>query len=290
MSATLLCFVCNTRLDPLLKEAGVHLLCEPVGEPVDDTVDDHVTELFTIISDAITNQPRSLQTRIGPSEIGIPCNRRIGYKLAGTPESNKRGVAFKPWIGTQAHEGMAMIMTNASLATEDARWIVEGKVTVGEVDGVPITGSADLFDKRAGIVFDWKFTTKNKIRETYRPHGPGDQYRIQAHLYGRGFAAKGHDVKHVAIIFMTRDGDFADRYVWSEPYDEQIALDALARVDGIAAALRLMGPEKAIPALPMAESHCTFCPYFKANSTNPVVACPGIDKPTKPSPLLSLIA
>ena len=66
------------------------------------------TELFSIIEQAIAHQPRTLQTSIGPSEIGNPCDRRIGYKLAGTQPVNGVGaVNWKAFVGTALHEILA---------------------------------------------------------------------------------------------------------------------------------------------------------------------------------------
>ena len=47
------------------------------------TPDVLASELLAIVHDAIVGQPRSRQKRIGPSELGNPCDRRIGYRLAG---------------------------------------------------------------------------------------------------------------------------------------------------------------------------------------------------------------
>lgn len=236
------------------------------------------SEIFGILQSAIARQPRSLQTRIGPSEIGVPCDRRIGHKLAGTQPSNRvDDVAWKAFIGTAVHSMLADIMALAEIsrfheADSDTkpRWHVEEKVSPGfAIDGIDIDGSCDLFDEENGAVWDWKITTRNKIRETYKPDGVGDQYRIQAQAYGRGWARQGFDVKTVGVIFLTRDGEFSDRHVWSEPYDEQIVTTAIGRVEGIKAAIDGLGPEIALPLLATGPAYCRFCPYF---STRPATS------------------
>ena len=40
-----------------------------------------------LIVDAANNAPRSLQKRIGPSEVGDPCERKLSYKLLDWPEA-----------------------------------------------------------------------------------------------------------------------------------------------------------------------------------------------------------
>lgn len=246
------------------------------------TPDEFVTEIFTEVRDAILNSPRSLQVKIGPSEIGNPCARRIAYKITGQPEVNTRGVAWKPFVGTAIHEQMATIMAAAEIKRfqddPDAtpRWRVEERVTVGQINGVDITGNADLYDQHRGVVYDWKFVG-NRALEKYRANGPGEQYRTQAHLYGRGFASQGLPVHHVAVVFMTRDGEFKDRVLWHEPYDEQVAIDALERASTIAGAMELLGAADALALIPATESWCGNCPYFKAGSSDLTVACPGVD-------------
>ena len=40
-------------------------------------------EIQSIVAHQILHQPRSLQTRIGPSEIGNPCDHCLAARLAG---------------------------------------------------------------------------------------------------------------------------------------------------------------------------------------------------------------
>jgi hypothetical protein len=241
------------------------------------------SELFGIIEQAIAHQPRSLQRRIGPSEIGVQCDRRIGYKLAGTPEVNRVGdVNWKAYIGTAIHEQFANIIARseadalADPAWNGQRWHVEEKVSPGlTLDGVDIDGSCDLFDAHNGAVWDWKITTRNKIRETYRPSGVGSQYEVQAQLYGHGWARKGYEVRSVGVIFFTRDGEFSDRHVWHQPYDPDVAARAIARVTGIQNAIDGLGPDMALPLLATGDAYCRWCPYYSARAANDSRSCAG---------------
>lgn len=277
----MICPSCNEEMDEALSRMGLAL--HPTCDALDLDPDLVVTDIFTTVADHIANQPRNHQKMIGPSEIGHPCTRRIAYKLAGTPEVNSRGVAWKPYVGTSVHEQVANIMareevTRAAAEEFAQRWHVEERVSVGEIDGEEVTGSCDLFDAHGGIAWDWKFTSTNMIRRTYKPKGPGDQYRVQAHLYGRGWQRAGHPVKHVGVIFLTRDGEFTDRFVWHEPYDEQVAVDALARVETIAVGLRVHGPEVMLPLMPAVEAYCGNCPFYNPLSQDLTKSCPGVDK------------
>lgn len=270
----------------------------PVHTPVDNVpptaldMDIVRDELLWAITDAITSHPRSQQKRIGPSEIGHPCARRIGYKLLGHPEANdRRGVPWKPTIGTAVHTWLESVFTgvNDKLGMDD-RFLLEQTVDVGEIGGEAITGHCDLFDVATGAVIDWKCVGPKQLLK-YKKSGPGDQYRVQAHLYGRGWARQGRRVDHVAVMFLPRDGELKLSYLWHEPYDEQVALDALTRADGIAKLTGAAGAA-ALSVLPTADAYCQYCPWFKPGSKDLAGAgCPGDPKATAPSSsITSLIA
>lgn len=234
-------------------------------------------ELLKAIATAIDNQPRSLQTQIGPSELGTPCARRLGHKLAGTPAARTQSAPWRPTVGTAVHQWLAGVIE----AQPVGRWLVETSVWVGDVDGQMITGSSDLFDLETNTVIDWKVVGPGSLKE-YRAavnagRCPDETYRKQLHLYGRGFTQLGDGlpVDRVAIVFLPSAGELGDTVIWSEPYDEQVALGALARADGIAAGLRLIGPDLIIPQLAAAEAHCGHCPWFVPGATELTRECPG---------------
>jgi hypothetical protein len=279
---------CTTCHEPLGEESRPQ---HPTCRALDVAGDDVAAELFGIMRAGIIGQPRSAQRMIGPSEIGVPCDRRLGYRMAGTEQVNRTDeVAWKPFIGTAAHEQFAdMLARHEASAVRDTgqRWHVEERVSVGTVMGVPVTGTCDVFDAHTGTVADWKFTTRNKIREDYRTHGPGEQYRVQAHLYGRGWQRAGYEVRTVMILFLTRDGEFTDRHVWHETYDEQVAVTALERLSSIATAIEHLGPEFTLPTLPTADAWCRYCPWFKASSTDISRSCPGHPQEAQVPPSLT---
>jgi hypothetical protein len=87
------------------------------------------------------------------------------------------------------------------------------------------------------------------------------------------------------IAFLPRNGELADAHIWHEPYDEQVAVDALQRLAGIDLTTRMLGV-KALPLLPTADAWCVHCPFFLANSTDLERGCPGdpASNATKPQP------
>lgn len=248
-------------------------------------------ELTAVIATAITQHPRSLQQQIGPSEIGTPCARRLGHKLAGTPAAREQSPAWRPTVGVATHEWLAdTFRADNARYTPDERWLVETSVWVGDVDGVMITGSADLYDARMQWVIDWKIVGPGSLKKyraaVNRGDCPSEQYRTQLHLYGRGFTqlGAGLPVDRVAIVFLPSAGELTDAVVWDERYDEQVALDALARADGIAAGLRLVGPDAILPQLATSDAHCAHCPWMKPGATDLARECPG-DAALYPKPL-----
>jgi hypothetical protein len=202
-------------------------------------------EMRRIIEDAINASPRSLQKRIGPSEVGTPCDRCLAHKLAGTPEKEAHA-PWLPFIGTAVHASLEDIFTEVN-RDQPVRWLTEMKVSVGEIGGQDITGHADLFDLATGSVIDFKITGATTLKKARG--GPSTTYRTQAHLYGRGFARRGLTVNRVRIAYLPRNSvHLGDAVIWSEPYDEQVALRALERANGIAVAIAALGAPAAIAA------------------------------------------
>jgi len=204
-----------------------------------------------IIEAAMTNAPRSLQVRIGPSELGIECDRCLAHKLAGTPE--KRDAAWLPFIGTAVHAELESIFLRQEYTRADlglpTRWLPEHRVTVGTVGGVEITGSTDLFDSETGTVMDWKVVGATTIKKA-KAHGASLVYSRQAQLYAKGWADDGYQVNTTMILFLPRNSvSLADAYIWSAPYDRSIAEGVLARADGIAKDIALAGLQNVLDNL-----------------------------------------
>lgn len=217
--------------------------------------------LLSEVIGSIVNQPRSLQKRIGPSELGIPCSIRLLKKLAGVPEPPRPDVPWKPTIGTAVHAYLEEAFTKLSApGTEQAgRYRMEERVTVGNIGDTAITGSTDLFDEWTRTVVDWKIIGSNMMKK-YRAHGPSQQYRVQAHLYGRGWVNAGFDTQMVCIAFLPRETEFTDSFIWTEPYQEQIAEAALDRANKLAHLINTIGVDAAVSLYqPCDDRWCPWC-------------------------------
>jgi hypothetical protein len=230
-------------------------------------------ELFRIIRHAISDAPRSKQRTIGPSEIGTPCSRRLGYHFLDVPKVNYDPAPWIPTVGTAIHMWLEDVFKSANLEHEPGlRWLIEHRVNVGEIGDESINGSCDLYDRVTRTVVDWKSCGVTALRN-YRKAGPGDTYRTQLHLYGRGWTRRGLPVDRVALIALPRNAELADAYIWHEPYNEQLAVDALDRATRIKEATTA-GPT-VLPFLRTANAHCGHCPWYLPAATELGEACPG---------------
>ncbi|WP_326637312.1 hypothetical protein OG884_26625 [Streptosporangium sp. NBC_01755] len=231
------------------------------------------TSVVQTVLHAGAHAPRSLQRVIGPSEIGMPCTRRMAYKLCDHPAANTSSDPWASIIGTAVHSWMEQTYAaeNARLGRE--RYVIERRLHIrGNV-----YGHADLYDRDLKVNNDWKVVGPDRLKD-YRSKGPGPQYEIQAHLYGLGQENAGEQVEHVAITFLPRGGRIDGLHVWTAPYDRSIALGALERMDNVLAALTALDPPNnptAWAMFPATEAYCTYCPFFLPGSTDLSAGCPG---------------
>lgn len=214
-------------------------------------------ELLSEIRHLEAEMPRTKQIAIGPSELGLPCARRLIKKLlaVGDPPQAERWLAT---IGTAVHAWLADGFGRVSPFKE--RYLIEQQVSVGQIGGIEITGSADLFDMASGCVVDWKVVGNTRL-DTYKRRGPGQQYRTQAHLYGRGFARMGFTVNSVLIMFLPRNKALSNAFAWHEDWDESVAVQALSRAEGLLEVGRSVDwdvIEQLYP--PCSDEWCPFCP------------------------------
>lgn len=234
----------------------------------------HVTQ---VIKHASTNAPRSQQKAIGPSEIGTPCIRRLAYRLLDwDPKPNADTDPWAAIVGTAVHAWLDQTFTAANYQLPDGRprYEVERRVSAD----AHLSGSSDLLDRHFGAVIDWKVPGATAMTEYRKKQDPGLTYRVQAHVYGLGYANAGEDIRDVAIVFLPRSGRLDGMWVWTEPFQPLIAHAALQRRDNVMQALMAVDPE-ANPAgwaaFPATSAYCTFCPFYLPGSTDLSQGCPG---------------
>lgn len=201
-----------------------------------------IPDLQDVLESAITNHERSLQKTIGPSSLGSDCDRCLITELAGLKEPD----AYAPWlptIGTAVHEWAEHAVLVHLMTTGSDRYICEGRVLVGVVDGVEVWGNSDVYDTWTGTVVDFKLVGTTTLREV-RKSGAKPTYRRQGQLYGKGWQDKGFDVRSVAIWFWPRNGFTIDSgYLHQEDYDRADAEKTIARADMFAVMVRTLGAD-----------------------------------------------
>lgn len=236
--------------------------------PIIDQPATVVADYLDVVKLAIDDHPRSQQKWIGPSEVGLPCTRRLVHKLAGHDEP-ERDTAWLPTIGTAVHSWLEEAFKHSIYnRTDDGpRYLTETRVEVGDINGRPVRGSADLFDRASGWVIDHKIVGPHRIKK-YKAAGPGEQYRTQAHLYCRGFAAAGYHVNGAIVAFLPRNGSLGGAYFWSEPYKESVAVEGLARATGLAQLIDAIGVEQTLNLYPpCSDEWCPWCPVRRPYGT-----------------------
>lgn len=232
-------------------------------------------ELYRLVIDFENSRPRTMQKAIGVSEFGHPCARRIAYKESGFPEPADG--ASDPWlaiIGTATHTWLASALAwrNAQLGYE--RYLIEQRVEVAP----GLFGNTDVYDRDKYRVIDHKIVGKTR-HDKYRLQGPSPEYEVQGHSYGQGWVNKGYRVDTVAIAFYPRFTDIGRAlYVWSAPFDKELVVRALNRLNTIRELVARLNPAAdpsqftRIPRKP--ERDCIYCPFYKPGEDTGAT-CPG---------------
>lgn len=262
------CQVCSEPLDGMWD--GLHPTCQAPPEPM-------LPALYEMLARHQGGSARSMQVKIGPSEIGDECERKLAYKVFGLPAIRVERLKWAAQVGTWGHVGLAGVFAEENKRLGRERYLIERRVPVAPELG--IDGSCDLYDMDTAEVVDHKFPGKTSL-DTYRRDGPSQVYRVQTHLYGRGFANLGFPVRSVRILFLPRASHlFDDAYEWSEPYSRDIADAALARLQHIVLDGVQLGLGEAAAdfgRVPASTDSCRFCPWHQPLAkTATKDGCPG---------------
>jgi hypothetical protein len=248
-----------------------------------------ITELRQVLIDFEAARPRSMQTALGPSELGTPCQQQIARKLAGAPRRPITEPTWAPFQGTAVHASMEDVVAfwNAQLGRE--RWLAEDRLVVDPGPGhyPEIAGHGDAFDLDHGMVVDWKHvgtTALKKLRTAKRMGKPprdqvSQEYRLQAHLYGLGHENKGRDVRAVRLVLLARSWQYDDSDEWTEPYNPELARWAIERYWKVVDRLADGGLE-AVPSSPSNDA-CHWCPFKRGGQPTDWHGCAGDEAATE---------
>jgi hypothetical protein len=232
-------------------------------------------ETFYAYTNRNTSDNRSAQKRLGPSEIGTPCDRQIAMKLLGIRPVNPQE-GWAPFVGTAVHASLAEMFEWANGGgAGSGRYHVEIPVELPS-ELVP-RGTLDLYDGVLYMVDDHKLMARWSLDKLIQ-EGPSETYRVQLHTYGLGAERAGFKVKEVALIGWPRQESSLDKlYVHVEKYDRKIAEKAIARVERIAKGVRNADPEQAMTiarSLPAGDD-CKWCPFHLRSDKGFKRGCPG---------------
>ena len=204
------------------------------------------------------SRPRSLQTSIGPSSLG-GCSRRVFHELAGAPTSNFSTLRLAAIMGTAIHTAIEEAFSGLDPWHE--RYLLE---TAVEHDGM--RGHVDCYDVAEKRVIDWK--TKTIVGLKYLG-SKSEWWQVQ--VYGYLMTANGYPVETVTLVGIARDGQEADIVEKSKPYDEKVALKALAWLEDVKS---LTEPPK--PTEDITRFCSKYCGYYMQDAVvESSTACPG---------------
>ena len=219
-------------------------------------IEDPKELLLHVLHAKDASRDRSMQTEVGPSEIG-GCKRKVWYRLNAQPHTNENQSKLAAIMGTAIHAAIEEAI--GALDPEGKEYLVETEVAYGDMKA-----HVDLFVPSTGAVIDWK-TSKIKNLSYF----PSKQQRWQVQVYGYLLSKNGYEVKTVNLVAIARDGAEKDVKVHSEPYDEAVALEAFEWLASVKASTTLPEPEKDV-------SFCKdYCQYYDVTEQ---MGCGGIKK------------
>jgi hypothetical protein len=274
-----LCRKCGRLLAEFHRDAGeeYHPSCKPT-EPNEQLGLSLLSDLTDVIRWSDNNSSRSLQATIGPSELGSLCDRKIAYRLAGTPEANWWSDPLPAIVGTAVHTWLENAVTKFQAQHFMSRWLTE--ITV-QPDPM-VKGHCDLFDTELGAVIDWKTVSPTRLK-AWKSSGPAEHYIDQVNLYGMGMAKAGYQVNKVVLIAVPRSGWLKDMQVWVDDYRPERAQAALDRMYGLAGRMLKAGDDLAMAEIDSVPGfECAYCPWYRGGDKKADMSgCPGNNEAAK---------
>lgn len=243
----------------------------------------YAAELRRVLHDHAARAPRTLQQHLGPSEIGVECDRQVVGKLAALPATNHVSDPWPSMVGTACHAYAEEAFQGDNTRRNVIRWVTETKVTPHPDH----PGTADLYDAQEQAVVDHKFlgpSSLDKVRKS-----PPRKYVVQLLLYGLGYYRLGLPVRRVVLAAYPRTAASLDGlYVWEREFaNEHGVLPDVVELLGTVfdqtahrkvLAQQLLNRQIGFLDVPVApdDSECYFCPFYRPQAARDGGAgCPG---------------
>jgi hypothetical protein len=251
-------------------------------------------ELRRIWTEDAARRPRDLQTHLGPSELGVECDRQVAGKMAANASTNHVvdpwpsvvGTALHAWAGDtcDACGNRDGVFERYNKRHGTVRYAAEQKVTPHPDH----PGTLDLYDGERQIVVDHKFlgvSSMAKIRA-----GWPRKYLVQGVLYSLGWLRLGLPVRRFVLAAYPRTAGSLDGLYCR---DVEITRDGFTLLPEVEAILQQTYADTArrraqadeilagrlrldqVPHHPD-DDECYFCPFYRpqaAHDQGP--GCPG---------------
>lgn len=204
------------------------------------------TERILVAIRQVITQPskRDLQAKIGPSDLGDPCDKCLARKMAG--EKIQRSFSMYPWLGTAIHHLIEHIVHPSrfvlipdfnELAFEifgREGVVTEQNVFICHIKGYgDVYGNIDMIVEDEGCIVDWKSTSRKRVRN-YKINGVPIENVGQTLLYIKGARASGYNVEAAVLVYIPRDAaDVSELWAYEVPYDEDEVQDVITRAENI---------------------------------------------------------
>jgi hypothetical protein len=245
--------------------------------------------LRKVFEDAAARAPRTLQQHLGPSELGVMCDRQVAGKLAALPATNH---VVDPWpsiVGTACHAWAADAFTADNARYGYQRWSAEVRVTPHPEH----PGTADLYDSAELAVVDHKFLGESSMAKVRK--APPRKYLVQLLLYGLGYLNLGLPVTRVILAAYPRTASSLDgMYVWEHPTSYELGGEDAALLETVfwqthqrkqyaEYLLAQNDPQQHLRDIPAdtgedRDSECYFCPFYRPQAARDgLYGCPGPD-------------
>lgn len=242
--------------------------------PLDPDERDIIAEL-----EAFSITDRGRQVALGPSEVGMACQRCICRKLAGLEKTQLIG-SWRAQLGTYVHDALAHEFERR----HPEQVIVEDRLFIHAYKRFLLMGSCDAYFKRGaagGLVLDWKIVGDDTLADvrawmdelavsgealvaSARRHGGKKwQYVVQGMLYSLGWLLRGLNPTEVVIMFLPANKGSLSKFAVPVkfPFDVTIAAEALAKIEGYIDLAEEIGWEAVLRQTPPAK-WCLSCPAY----------------------------
>jgi len=252
----------------------------------------YAADLKRVLLEHAARAPRTVQQHLGPSELGVACDRQVVGKMAALPTTNHVSDPWPSIRGTALHAWAADAFDEDNVRRNVLRWVTETKVTPHPDH----PGTADLYDAVEQCVDDHKFLGESSMTKIRK--GWPRKYKVQLMLYGLGYVLLGLPVRRVVIAaypataasldgLYVRDLEFtSDGY---ELLPENAALlrevfEQTARRRALADQLLAQKLRFEDVAMDPDSDECFFCPFYRPQSAKDGgPGCPGTAAPKVPA-------